>query len=489
VRGEIVSSEAAATHMGTAANRPRLAVRGETRFDVGAVRRALVVGLAVTGRAVADAFVRRGVEVVAVDDRPSEAARLGALDRGIEFVESPDEQQLSELVSGVDVVVPSPGVPRHHLVYSLADTAGVQVVSEFDLAAAWDDRPSIAITGTNGKTTVTTLVTAMLRREGHGAVAAGNIDVPLVEAIDRTDDPPTTWFVVEASSFRLERATLFAPHVGAWLNLAPDHLDWHGNSKAYADAKARIWLNHSEQDVLVVPSGDSSIRARAKSVPGRCITFGEPGGNVRVVGGFLVADSAVVGDGSQELSPIVEVALLPRKLPHDLANAAAAAACALCVGVGIEAVRDELIAFEGLPHRMALIAEIDGTDYYDDSKATTPEATVAGLRGFKSAVLIAGGRNKGLDLGALVSAAGSLVGVVAIGESAGLVESVFDGKVPVTKASSMTEAVEAAIELGPNAEAIVLSPACASFDWYRNYAERGDDFARIVHNRASEHKP
>ena len=187
---------------------------GDGEFDFGSVRRVLVVGLAVTGRAVVDAFVRRGVHVVAVDDQPSEAARVAAADRGVDLVESPAEAQLSELVSSVDLVVPSPGVPRHHLVYTLADAAGVQVASEFDLAAVWDDRPSIAITGTNGKTTVTTLVTAMLRRAGRGAVAAGNVDVPLVEAVDRVDDPPATWFVVEASSFRLERVTVRAARRG-----------------------------------------------------------------------------------------------------------------------------------------------------------------------------------------------------------------------------------------------------------------------------------
>jgi len=463
-------------------------VSDNNNFDFGAVRRALVVGLAVTGRAVVDAFMRRGVHVVAVDDKPSEAARVAAADRGIDLVEAPDAARLSELVANVDLVVPSPGVPRHHNIYALADAAGVQLASEFDLAAVWDDRPSIAITGTNGKTTVTTLVTAMLRRAGLRAVAAGNVDVPLVEAIDRVDEPRTDWFVVEASSFRLERATRFSPHVGAWLNLAPDHLDWHGDSAAYADAKARIWLNHGDEDVVVIPSGDATIGARAASVPGRHITFGGPEGNVRAADGVLVADAAVMGGTGKDPVPIVEIALLPRSLPHDISNAAAAAACALCVGVGVEAVRDELAAFQGLPHRMARIASIDGIDFYDDSKATTPQATVAGLQGFSSAVLIAGGRNKGLDLGALAEAAESLVGVVAIGESAGLVERVFEGKVDVTRASSMTDAVEAAVQMGAGAEAIVLSPACASFDWYRNYAERGDDFARIVHNRASENE-
>lgn len=441
---------------------------------------AMVVGLAVTGRAVADAFGRRGVRVVAVDDRPSPAALIAAADRGIDLIEAPTRAELVELVNSVDLVVPSPGVPRHHSVYAIADEFGVPVVSELDLAAIWDDRPCLAITGTNGKTTVTTLVSAMLRRSGIECVAAGNLDVPLVEAIDRRTPPTPEWFVVEASSFRLERVTRFRPRVGAWLNLAPDHLDWHPDMDAYASAKARIWAGFGSDDVKVIPHGDSEISRYATAAAGRTVTFGVTRGDVRVEDGQLLASAAVTESGADEV--IVDVEDLQRRLPHDLANAAAAVACALSAGASIKAMGDELTEFGGLPHRMALIGSIDGVDYYDDSKATTPEATVAALAGFSSAVLIAGGSDKGIDLGALATAHGHLIGVVAIGETSERIVEIFEGLIPVTVAASMAAALDAAAEYGREAEAVVLSPACASFDWYMNYAERGDDFSRIVND-------
>ena len=438
----------------------------------GAITSALVVGLAVTGRAVTDALLRRDIAVVAVDDRPTEAALVAAADRSIDLVEAPDSAELERLLVAADVAIPSPGVPRHHDVYRIADDLGVPIVSELDLAAVWDERPVVAITGTNGKTTVTTLVTSMLRRGGVEAVAAGNVDIPLVEAIDRTVEPAIEWFVVEASSFRLERVTRFRPRVGAWLNFAPDHLDWHEDMAAYGSAKARIWLNNNSDDVLVIPAGDAVIAAYASEVPGRVITFGD-GGDVGVENGQLVTRV----DGT--VRTIVSVGELARRLPHDLANAAAAAACAIAIGVELDSIAEELLAFAGLPHRMALVGTVDGIDYYDDSKATTPEATVAAMQGFESAVLIAGGKNKGLDLSSLSRTADHLVLVVAIGESAGAVADAFEGLVPVLTAESMVEAVETARRV-TDVEAIVLSPACASFDWYSNYAERGDDFARIV---------
>lgn len=436
------------------------------------IDRALVVGLAVTGRAVTDALLRRDIAVIAADDKPSEAARVAAADRSVELVEAPDSTQLEQMLKAADVAIPSPGVPRHHDVYRLADDLGVPVVSELDLAAMWDQRPMIAITGTNGKTTVTTLVTAMLRRGGIEAVAAGNVDIPLVEAIDRTTEPRAEWFVVEASSFRLERVTRFAPRVGAWLNLAPDHLDWHPDMSAYEAAKARIWANNGEDDVMVIPALDETIAAYAAAAPGRVLTFGGDG-DVCVVDDHLVCRC----DGS--VHSIIAIDDLPRRLPHDVANAAAAAACAIAAGVDVDAIALELRAFTGLPHRMALIGTVEGVDYYDDSKATTPEATVAAVKGFGAAVLIAGGKNKGLDLSTLALAAEHLSAVIAIGEAASAVASVFDGLVPVVMADSMSSAVAAAGQIA-NADAVVLSPACASFDWYANYADRGDDFARIV---------
>ena len=440
----------------------------------------LVVGLAVTGRAVVDAMLRRGVQVVAVDDRPSEAARLAANDRGIELYEAPGDQALSQLVEAAQIVVPSPGVPRHHPIWRVADQAGVPIVSELDLAAAWDDRPIAAITGTNGKTTVTSLVTSMLRRSGIGAVAAGNVDTPLVEAIDRTGDPATDVFVVEASSFRLETVELFAPTVAAWLNLAPDHLDWHPDMDAYAAAKARIFANaarvraQGREPIAVVPASDELIRSHALRSERTIVRFGLGEGDVAWVGGVL----SLHGDA------LVAEADVPRRLPHDLANAAAAAAVAHHIGASAEAIATELTEFVGLPHRMSLVGLIDGVAWYDDSKATTPDATLAAVSGLTDAVLICGGRNKGLDLGVLSTIADRLVGVVAIGESAAAVADVFDGLVPVDSATSMSEAVSLARRRAVPGGSVVLSPSCASYDWYTNYVERGLDFTRLVESLA-----
>ena len=444
------------------------------------MKRVLVVGLAVTGRAVVDALLRRDVDVVAVDDRPTEAATLAASDRGIELVEAPSPDELRLMLEHVDAVVPSPGVPRHHPVYALADELGVPVMSEFDLAARWDDRPIVAITGTNGKTTVTTLVTAMMRAAGIGAVAAGNVDVPLVEAIDRNNADVAQWFVVEASSFRLERVDAFAPRISAWLNLAPDHLDWHPDMESYRAAKARIWRNHTPTDVKIIPADDADIAELASAVPGITTTFGLDSGDVHVRDGALMLDSA------EPPVRIVEVADLIRRLPHDLENAAAAAACAISAGVPTDVIGAELAAFVGLAHRMSLVGHLRGVPFYNDSKATTPEATIAAVQGFSAAALIAGGRNKGLDLDALARAARHLSVVIAIGEAADVIAEVFTGKIPVHHAVSMEDAVMIAIDHLDHCDAVVLSPSCASFDWYRNYAERGDDFVRIVERASKE---
>ena len=287
-----------------------------------------------------------------------------------------------------DGVLPSPGVPERHPVFAIAAAAGVPVRSEFDLAATWDRRPFLAITGTDGKTTVTTMVTAMLRASGVRAVAAGNIDVPLVAAID---DPEPEVFVVEASSFRLSHATVFRPTVATWLNVAADHQDVHLSVSGYHAAKARVWANLTADDLAVANADDPVVLAHAGGVP-RLQTFG--------LGGPGTADWYV--DGSMLRGPdaleIVDVGELHRSLPHDVANALAAAATAMNGGAVIDGVRTALREFRGLPHRVELVGEAGGVRYFDDSKATAPHATLAAVAGFRSVVLIAGGRNKGLDL-------------------------------------------------------------------------------------------
>lgn len=424
--------------------------------------RALVVGFAVTGEAVTRALARRGWEVVVAEDRPRPSFAVDVAAAGGEPATGP----LGAAVTAVDLVVPSPGVPSHHPVFALAGAAGVDVVSELELATGWDDRPTVAITGTNGKTTVTVLTEAALNASGVRALAAGNTELPLVAAIDR---PDVEVFVVEGSSFRLDRTRTFRPRVGTWLNVAPDHLDAHGSYEAYVAAKARIWAAQEPGDVAVANADDEVVMAHARRAPSRVTTFGlGEGADHRLEGDALVLPGGDVLARSSELF---------RSLPHDVANALAAAATARPAGATVEGARSAVVAFRGLPHRVALVGEAGGVRWYDDSKSTTPHAALAAVRGFGSVVLVAGGRNKGVDLRPLAGAADRVRAVVAIGEAAGEVADAFAGVRPVTVAGSMDEAVAAARRLARPGDTVLLAPACASMDQFTSYAERGDAFA------------
>lgn len=428
-----------------------------------------MLGLGVTGTAVLRSLVAHGEDVVAVDDRPTETGRRLAAELGVELLESPDEPTLRRLVASVDAAVPSPGVPDHHPVFAAATAAGTPVLSEFDLAARWDARPLVAITGTNGKTTVTELTRAMLDASGIRAVSVGNTEVPLVAAIGDLD---VQVFVVEASSFRLLHSGRFAPAVGTWLNLAPDHLDNHATFAAYAAAKARLWADQRPDQVAIGNADDPVVATELARATAQRVTFGlSPSADHHLEG-----DRLVLADGST----LATVDELHRSFPHDLANALAAAASALHGGGNVAGARAALLGFRGLPHRVSLVSEAGGVRWYDDSKATAPHATLAALRGFESVVLIAGGRNKGLSLGDLVEEVDRIRAVVAIGEAADEVAAAFDGRRPVRQSKSMAAAVEAASSLARPGDVVLLSPACASFDWYGSYAERGDDFVRAV---------
>ena len=435
----------------------------------GVPTRVLVVGFGLANRAVARALVDRGHAVLATDDAPTEEVRAAASTLGVSLEEAPDTTRLAQLLREVDLVVPAPGLPDRHAVFSLAEDHGIPSVTELDLAAAWDDRPVVAITGTNGKTTVTTLVAATLRAGGIACVDAGNNDLPLVAAID---DGAPAWFVVEASSFRLGRTHGWAPRVGTWLNLAPDHLDVHATLADYEAAKARIWSSQGPDDTAVGNLDDPVVAGHLAAAPGRRLGFSasDPAADVRIEGGAIVGP-----DG-----PVLALDRLPRRLVHDVANALAVTATAVAVGVPTEAIAEVLSTAGPLPHRVAPVGTVGGTTFYDDSKATVPHATLAAVRSFPRVVLIAGGRNKGLDLGVLADAADHVRAVVAIGDAADEVAAAFEGIRPVSRAGSMRDAVDAAVRLAEPGDVVLLSPACASFDWYRDYAARGDDFAAAV---------
>jgi UDP-N-acetylmuramoylalanine--D-glutamate ligase len=410
------------------------------------------------------------------DDHTDQQMVEAASDAGVDLLPTPSAASLAEALRHFELLVPSPGVPGGHPVLAAASHADLEVRSEidlvFDLPGA--ERPAVlAVTGTNGKTTVTNLATAMLARSGISALAAGNIGLPLVDAATSG----AAVVVAEVSSFQLEFTRKFHPIVSCWLNLEEDHLDWHGSMAAYGAAKARIWALQGPGDTAVVNADDQAVAMAARSIPGGVsVTWfsSRKGPGYRVKSGSLVGPDGAV---------VIDVADMPRALPHDISNSLAALAVASSAGADAIACAQALRETLPLPHRVALVGTRDGVAWYDDSKATTPASVRAAVAGFQSVVLIAGGRNKGLDLGVLSMLVPPVRAAVGIGESAGEVLRAFEGLVPVTTASNMEDAVEAAAHLARQGDAVVLSPGCASFDWYRSYVERGDHFSNIVKRR------
>ncbi len=329
----------------------------------------------------------------------------------------------------------------------------------------------MAITGTDGKTTVTTLVTAMLIASGVRAVACGNNETPLVEALT---EPDVEVFVVEASSFRLGTTRWFQPSVAVWLNFAPDHLDAHESLTSYEAAKASIWSHLDPETGVAIASASDPVVLANRNPNVSTLTFGGAGSG---------ADATVV-DGVLRLpdgTALLAVDELHRSFPHDITNALAASLAALSAGATLDGIRHTLRSFRGLGHRVQLVGEVNGVRWFDDSKATTPHAVETALAAFDSIVLIAGGRNKGLDLSILAERVPPIRALVAIGEAAHEFSDAFAGRCEVRVVStSIDDAVVVAESMATTGDVVLLSPGCTSFDWFSSYGERGDRFADAV---------
>lgn len=437
--------------------------------------RLLVIGLAGTGVVVVDHARARGDDVVVAEDRPAgdayEARARRARDVGAVVIEAPTPEEAARFAIEVDLVVPSPGVAPSHPAVAAALAHGVPVRSEIDVAmervASRPRAPRvIAVTGTNGKTTVTSMIAAMVGASGIRTAAVGNIGRPLLDAVD--DDVDV--LVVEVSTFQLEFTTAaFAPDVAVLLNIGRDHIDWHGSAEAYARAKSEVFAHQRSEQTLVANIDDAVVRSLVPTAPGRLVTCSRADEHAM----FHTRGSTLVGPG-------FELALPGFRAAHDTDNALAATAAASEVGARADAVMRTLADWTPLPHRMQLVATIDGVDFVDDSKATNAHATTSVLGDLHDVVLLAGGLDRSRDLGALRPYADHLRAVVAIGEAAPTIEAVLGDAVPVVRATSMHDAVRAAAARARDGDTVLLSPACASLDWYASYAERGDDFAREV---------
>ncbi len=434
-------------------------------------------GLGVAGMAVASALHKRGETVILADDEFTKEHGDFARTLNCEFVDMTDEKTAVNILQRINRLAPAPGISESHHVITAARQMGLTIASELELAYNFEEqrnggpRPMLGITGTDGKTTTTLMTAAMLHAAGHKSMAVGNTDTPLIAALD-TD---TQVFAVECSSFRLANCEHFRTRASVWLNIAPDHLDWHTSMESYSTAKAQLWAHTRAGDVAVAPADDARILQIAQQSTARTVTFGSVQGDYHAQDGRLNSPHGA----------IMNISDMKRAMPHDITNALAAAAISIESGlVEPSHVARALAEFDNAPHRIEYVETIDGVKWFNDSKATSPHASAVAINSFQNIVLIAGGRNKGLDLSELADQPKRMKAVVAIGDDAPEIEKAFDGVCRVVRGGSMQEAVQLARTLAVSGDVVLLSPACTSYDWYNNYMERGEDFMQCVRNEA-----
>jgi UDP-N-acetylmuramoylalanine--D-glutamate ligase len=476
--------------------------------------RVLVAGLGVSGFAAADALHERGAHVVAVDggDPVATAAlgeRAGILDiLGVDVRLGAEHVEALPAGKPPDLVVTSPGWRPDQPLLVAAARAGIPVWGEVELAwrmrAAVGPAPWLTVTGTNGKTTTVTMLAHMLRAAGLRATAAGNVGTPILEAVLHPE--PYDVIAVELSSFQLHWSDSLEPHASACLNVAPDHVDWHGTLEEYTRTKGKVYERTKVACVYNVQDPVTEQLVMDAEVQEGCraigFTLGTPGLSMVGVVDDILADRAFVEQrktSAAELATLDDVRGSAASLaPHLLANALAAAALARAYGVPPLAVRDGLRSFTPEPHRITEVGTVDGVRYVDDSKATNPHAAAASLAAFEHVVWVAGGLLKGADVDDLVrEAAPRLRGVVLLGaDRARLAEAlarhapdvpVVD--VPSTDSGAMDDVVAHAAGLALPGDVVLLAPAAASMDMFPNYGVRGDAFAAAVARRAGTSGP
>jgi UDP-N-acetylmuramoylalanine--D-glutamate ligase len=450
----------------------------------------LVLGLGSSGASAARYCARRLAtefgSVTALD--AADSPRLQAVAAELAVLGVQVELGTSTVTGAFDLCIASPGIAPHAPIMRAAVSASVRVISEIEFAYERSECAWVAVTGTNGKTTTTALVAHLLAMGGFSARAVGNIGAPAIEAVG--DASPAEVLVAEVSSFQLALTERFHPRVAVLLNVTPDHLDWHGSYERYAQDKAKVFANLGPDDVAVIDADD----------PGASVYL-EP---VAATGTRVIAVSQVAGPGracvvegtltvpARDGSPVAlaRVDDLKIKGPHNVGNALAAAATAHELGVSAGDLIRGLTTFEPIEHRLEPAGTVAGVEWFNDSKATNPDAVSKALGAFgdRPLVLLLGGRNKGNDFGPLaLEAAGKARAAVLFGEAAPDLARAFDATAtPVTRVSTLAEAVSAAAAIAEPGDAVVLSPACASFDEFSNFEERGRVFKSLVARLASE---
>ena len=440
-------------------------------------KRLLVVGLARTGVATALFCAERGAKVTATDARteneigeaiaPLRAARV-SLELGGHRENSFLEQ---------DLIVPSPGVPADAPLLQAARAKGVTIWSEVELADRFLRGRLIGITGSNGKTTTTSLIEHILKNAGFSTILAGNIGTPLIARVEQTSDDTIT--VAELSSFQLELIETFRPNISVFLNLTPDHLDRHHTLEAYGRAKARIFENQSEADSAVLNADDPATTPLAPAKP-HVYWFSR---KQRVAQGAFVRGNEILfrHDGQEET--VLHLQEIPLAGGHNVENVLAAVAAARLAGTEPSAIAKGVRSFAGVEHRLEFVAEIGGVRYYNDSKATNVDATLKALDAFPGRILIVmGGKDKGSDYTVLQKPLREkAILALLIGAAAEKIENQIAGSVAMERAGTLERAVEIASHAARPGDVVLLAPACASFDQFQNYEHRGRVFKELVH--------
>jgi UDP-N-acetylmuramoylalanine--D-glutamate ligase len=446
---------------------------GDRPFSVRG-KRVTVVGAARSGVAAAELLVRRGATVTLTDvrERLDEEDRLRAAGVDLEL-----GGHHASTFTGADLIVTSPGVPPQQPLIEAARAAGVPVMGELELASRWLRGKIVAITGTKGKSTTTTLTGRMLEAGGYRVLVGGNIGHALSAQVDESTDD--TIHVIEASSFQLETADTFHPWIAVLLNFSPDHLDRHATVDEYAAAKTRIFAQQTSADWAVLNADDSAVLAMAAAGRGRQLLFSM---HRTLAEGVVVQGDAIVRRSRTGTEPLVPLSSIRLLGPHLVADVLAAAAVASLVGVDAAAMTRAVAGFSGLEHALEPVGDVGGVRFVNDSKATNIEAARRAIESFdEGVVVILGGRFKGGDFRDLVPPLQARHGtVVAIGESRPLISEALGGALPVREAGDMCGAVRTAFASASPGHTVVLAPACASFDMFRDYAERGRVFKQEV---------
>jgi UDP-N-acetylmuramoylalanine--D-glutamate ligase len=435
-------------------------------------KRATVVGLARSGVAAARALNALGAIVTVTDKKPADqlAPQLAALGSGSIAVAAgghPDRVFLD-----ADLIVLSPGVPKIPQLLA-AQQRGVPLISELELAWLLSDAPYIGITGTNGKSTVTTLVGLMLGRSKKNVLVAGNIGNALTEDIALLKQQD--WIVAELSSFQLEQIETFRPRIAAILNVTQDHLDRYHDISEYGEAKARIFMNQHREDFLILNFDDPLVKSYARRTSATVIPFSR---QLRFSPGACVLDGFVMFNNRR----IIETGEIKIKGVHNLENALAAAALSLCAGANPASVAAVLREFPGLEHRLEFVREKDGVTWINDSKGTNVGAVVKSVEGFtQPVILIAGGLDKGSDFSPLFPLFRQKVKLlILIGKAAKKMAEALGTSTETVYAQTLQEAVELAATRSSRGDVVLLSPGCASFDMFRDFEDRGRQFKEAV---------